>query len=172
MRINSLKVDNLKNERGVSLIELVVFIVVISIASTALFKVYSYSQAQSADPLVQVRALELAQSRLDEILALKYDANTPTGGIPACGSTAVEAVACNNTPDSDMNDVDDFNNVTDDPYSFVVKKNTSSGAQTTTALKYTRKVSVVTTGNIKLVSVIVTAPTGLVVTLAAQKANF
>ncbi|RYY75992.1 MAG: MSHA biogenesis protein MshD [Gammaproteobacteria bacterium] len=161
-----------KKHEGVSLIELVVFIVIVSLAGAALFKVYSYSQAQSADPLVQVRALELAQSRLDEILALKYDANTPTGGIPACGSTAVGAVACNNTPDLDMNDVDDFNNITDEPYSFNVTKKTSSGGQTTIMVKYTRQVTVVTTGNVKLVSVIVTAPTGLVVPLAAQKANF
>ena len=147
----------MKKNQGVSLIELIVFIIVISIASTGLFRVYTYSATRSADPLIQVRAIELAQARLDEILALKYDANTPTGGIPACGATGtgVTSTACNNTPDADMNDVDDYNNVSDTPYT-----------------GYTRNVSVTTTNNEKLITVTVTAPKSLTITLAAYRANF
>lgn len=143
-------------QRGVSLIELVVFLVVISIASSALMATYAYSVRNSADPIVAVRALELAQAKLDEILALKYDANTPTGGVPACSSTGAPTT-CNNTPDSDMNDVDDYNGITDVPYT-----------------GYTRSVSVTTANNQKLisVSVTVTVPKNTTYTLAAYRANF
>jgi MSHA pilin protein MshD len=140
-------------QRGVSLIELIVFLVVVSVASTTLFAVYNYGLLHNADPIIQVRALELAQARLDEILALKYDANTPTGGIPACGSTG--GSVCNNTPDPDMNDVDDFNNISDTPYT-----------------GYTRLVTVTTANNLKLITVSVTAPKSWSVTLAAYRANF
>ncbi|RYZ93896.1 MAG: MSHA biogenesis protein MshD [Moraxellaceae bacterium] len=142
-------------QQGVSLIELIVFLVVISIASSALFATYNYGLMRNADPIIQVRALELAQARLDEILALKYDANTPTGGIPACGSSGVGAVACNNTTDSDMNDVDDYNGISDTPYA-----------------GYVRTVSVSTANNVKLITVTVAAPKNLSTTLAAYRANF
>lgn len=140
-------------QRGVSLIELIVFLIVVGIASSALFATYNYGLIHNADPIIQVRALELAQSRLDEILALKYDANTPTGGVPACGSTG--GSACNNNPDADMNDVDDFNGVSDSPYT-----------------GYTRNVTVTTASNQKLVTVTVNAPKSWSVTLAAYRANF
>jgi MSHA pilin protein MshD len=154
MHTDSLTILQFKKNRGVSLIELIVFIIVISIASTGLFRVYTYSATRSVDPLIQVRAIELAQARLDEILALKYDANTPTGGIPACGATG-NSITCNNTTDSDMNDVDDFNNVSDAPYT-----------------GYTRTVSVTTINNEKLITVSVAAPKSLTITLAAYRANF
>ena len=147
-------------QKGVSLIEMIVFIIVIGIASSALFATYTYSLMHNTDPLIQVRALELAQARLDEVLALKYDANTPTGGIPACNTPT--GVACNNTPDANMNDVDDFHNVSDTPYP-----------------GYTRLVTVTTANNEKLITVTVTgpitatsAPRNWSVTLAAFKANF
>lgn len=140
-------------EIGVSLIELIVFLVVVAIASTALFKTYTYGLVNNADPIIKVRALELAQARLDEVMALKYDANTPTGGIPACGSTG--APACNNTPDADMNDVDDFHNISDTPYT-----------------GYTRTVTVVTANNMKLITVTVAAPKSMSIRLAAFRANF
>jgi MSHA pilin protein MshD len=174
MRTKRLKnVVKKKCERGVSLIELIVFIIVVGIASSALFATYNYSLVHNTNPIIQVRALELAQARLDEILALKYDENTPTGGVPACGSTGVGAVACNNTPDGNRNDVDDFNNVSDTPYSIIVRGVTYN---------YVRNVTVVTNGNLKLItvtvstppnfSVIVPAPPNFSVTLAAEKANF
>jgi MSHA pilin protein MshD len=140
-------------QQGVSLIEMVVFIIVVGIASSALFATYNYSLLHNTDPLIQVRALELAQAKLDEVLALKYDANTPTGGIPACDTPT--GVACNNSPDANMNDVDDFHDVSDEPYT-----------------GYTRRVTVTTANNEKLITVRVTAPRGFSVTLAAYKANF
>ena len=144
-----------KLQKGVSLIELVAFLVVVSIASSALLATYANIVKRNADPIIMVRALELAQAKLDEVMALKYDANTPTGGIPACGSSGTGAVACNNSPDVDMNDVDDFNNFSDTPYT-----------------GYTRNVTVTTANNLKLITVNVTAPKGVTLTLAAYRANF
>lgn len=160
MRIN-------RTQRGFTLIEMVVFLVVVATASTALFKVYNYGLLNQADPLIRVRAVELAQARLDEILALKYDENTPTGGIPAClsgsiipGSTGGAATpatpaTCTNTADSNMNDVDDYNDVSDTPVT-----------------GYTRTVTVVTSGNLKTITVAVAGPKNVSWTMSAIRANF
>ena len=147
LQINHLK-QKIYNQSGVSLIEMIVFIVVVSIALLALVGVYNQATINNVDPIVRVRALEAAQSKLDEILALKYAENTPTGGIPACSP-------CDDTPDSNMNDVDDYRGWSDVPYA-----------------GYSRRVTVVTNNNIKLITVIVTTPTGETMLLAAERANF
>lgn len=143
------------NQRGVSLIELIAFLIIVGIASGALFKVYNYSLVHNVDPLIEMRALELAQAKLDDIFALKYDENTPSGGIPACGSVTVGALVCTNNPDGNLNDVDDYNGAVDVPYT-----------------GYTRTVSVVTDVNEKLISVTVAAPQNWTITLAVVRANF
>lgn len=137
-------------QSGVSLIEMIVFIVVVSIALLALVGVYRQATINNVDPIVRMQALEAAQSLLDEILSLKYSGDTPTGGIPACTS-------CNDTPDADMNDVDDYRNWSDNPYP-----------------GYTRTVSVSTdaANTIKLITVSVNTPTGDTILLSAERANF
>lgn len=137
-------------ESGVSLIEMIVFIVVVSIALLALVGVYRQATITNVDPIIRTQALEAAQSLLDEILSLKYSESTPTGGVPACSS-------CDDTPDSNMNDVDDYRDYDDEPYP-----------------GYLRTVAVVTNaGNtIKLVTVSVNTPRGETISLSAERANF
>lgn len=148
--------QNIFNQSGVSLVELIVFIVVVSIALLALLGVYQQATIHNVDPIVRVRALEAAQSKLDEILALKYDENTPTGGVPACDS-GPDANSCSLTlgADGNFNDVDDYNDWSDEPYGY-------------------KRTVTVTRGdnNIKVITVIVTTPTGETMLLAAERANF
>lgn len=153
MLINRSRYLRAYRQAGVSLIEMVVFIVVISIALVALVGVYRQATIGNADPIIRVRALEAAQARLDEIISLKYDEQTPTGGVPACSSFG--APACDNTKDGNMNDVDDYHNVNDAPYP-----------------NYVRSVSVTTANNIKLITVSVTTPTSEIFLLSAERANF
>ena len=102
-----------KHQAGLSLIELVVFIVVVSIALVALISVYNEAMINSVDPLVRVRALECAEARLDAITSRKFDENSPTGGVPACGSAEPTAVACSGIAvDAGLDDVGDYNGLT------------------------------------------------------------
>lgn len=151
-QINSCRPERAK-QSGVTLIEMVVFIVVVSVALAALVGVYRRAMTVNVNPLIRVQALEAAQSRLDEILILKYDENTPTGGVPACSTST--GVACNNTKDDNMDDVDDLNGVVDNPYP-----------------GYTRTVNVVNNNNIKLITVTVRTPTNETILLAVERANF
>ncbi len=144
-----------QKNKGVSLIEMVVFIVVVSIALSVLTAVYNQSVIKSNEPLIRQKSLNLAQAKMDEVMALKYDAMTPTGGIPACNSTAATAKPCDNTPDSDMNDVDDFHLQSDEPFA-----------------GYHRQVTVSVVDNTKRIQVEVSAPDSSRIVLTAERANF
>lgn len=150
---NSFQQSFKRNQRGVSLIELIVFMVVVSIAFAALISVYVQSAFNNVDPIIQVRLLEAAQSKLDEVMALKYDEATPTSGVPACGTGV--SPACTSTTDANMNDVDDFNGITDPPY-----------------LNYSRTVTVEIQGNRKRITVSVNVPNNQTVALSAFRYNF
>lgn len=103
-----------KSNRGVTLIETIVFLVIVSVALVALLRVYNRAVIESVDPLVRTRALELAQAQLDEVLSRKFAENTPSGGIPACSTTGaptcITAVA--DTADGELDDVGDYNGFT------------------------------------------------------------
>lgn len=149
-------------QSGVTLIELIVFIVVISLTLGALLGVYRYSMVNSVDPLVRLRLLELAQSQLDIALTYRYDENTPSGGVPACGSLVPSgqpsAPAC-----AGSGGINALHGKTDSPFP-----------------GYTRSVTVVAAGadlqlandQAKRVTVVVSAPNGESLTLTAYRANF
>lgn len=150
------------NNQGVTLIETVVFLVVVSIALVALLRVYGAAVSASVDPVIQIRALEKAQAQMDEVLARKFDENTPTGGVPACDSSAGTPCA-GIVADADYDDVGDFNGYSD-----------------TSEPNYTVGVSVVNAGseigitntNARRITVVVSMPGGDSVTLSAYKVNF
>lgn len=105
-----------RSHAGVTLIELVISIVVISIALVAVLNSFSFSVSQSADPLWRNKSLKLAQLYLDEILARSYDESTPVGGLPpvaspSCAGLGPEGGETRATYD----DVDDYNGIDDAP---------------------------------------------------------
>ncbi len=117
-----------RNQSGISLIELVIFIVILSVALTGITLIYINTTRYSADPMVRIRSIELAQSTLEEILLKAYDDNTPVGGgcvrfatnsrcpagAPPNPDAATEAFGLNaeagETNRSLFDDVDDYNN--------------------------------------------------------------
>lgn len=104
------------NAKGFTLIELVISIVIVSIAMVALLNAFGVSVASNADPLLRSKSLSLAQIYLDEALSKYYDHNTPVGGVPAVVSPDCSGLG----PESgesrvDYNDVDDFNGTNDKP---------------------------------------------------------
>ena len=104
----------INQQRGISLIELVVTIVITSIALLSIVNALRLSLQSSADPMIYVRTVALAESYFDEMSAQRYDENTPIGGIPACTQSSC-TLAINLGLDSDENcdhisfdDIDDF----------------------------------------------------------------
>ena len=101
---------------GFTLIELILFIVVVGVASAGLFSALNRHTISSVDPIYQVRALELAQSHLDMALGKRYDETSPNGGVPPCDS--LTGAICTGsgsfgpdtgeTSENDYDDVDDY----------------------------------------------------------------
>ena len=94
------------SQRGVTLIELVLTIVIVSVAVAGVIGTFSLVTGRSADPLLQSRATALGQLYLDEVMARRYDADTPIGG------GFVEDVACSPASE-DHSDRNRFGTVND-----------------------------------------------------------
>lgn len=103
---------SVRRQRGLTLVELVITIVVISIALYTSLQAFSYFSGRSADALNQTRMLDLAQLYLDEILAKRWDEATGSGGVPVY-------VGCRITNDGEsralFDDVDDYHNLSEPP---------------------------------------------------------
>jgi len=157
-----------KTQQGATLIETIVFIVIIGIALSATLRVFTQSITSVSDPLIRVRALELAHAQLDDILARKFDENTPTGGVPACGSAA--GIACAGiAADAGYDDVGDFNGFIDNSiagYSISVSV-VEAGADLGLSADQARLITVVVSTPATNAS-----PAGSPITLSAYKVNF
>lgn len=59
-------------EAGLSIIELIVFIVVIGIGVTGILSVMNFTTSRSADPMAQTQAKFIAEAYMDEILSKSF----------------------------------------------------------------------------------------------------
>lgn len=84
--------------RGFTLIELVIFMVIVSIGVVGILSVMNQTVKSSADPIVHKQAAALADSILEEILLKEY-------ADPDGGANVVEAGR------STYDDVDDYNGI-------------------------------------------------------------
>jgi len=62
-----------KQQSGATLIELILSMVIISIALTGVLTVMNLAVSHSADPVIQHQAVAIAESYLEEILLQSYD---------------------------------------------------------------------------------------------------
>lgn len=82
--------------RGFSLIELIFFIVIVSVALAGVLQVMQLTTRASADPIVRKQALALAESVLQEVLQKAYTDPDP---LVSTGETSRDT----------FDDVDDYN---------------------------------------------------------------
>ncbi len=180
------------SERGLSLIELLVFIVVVGVAVSGVLSVYSLNARSSADPMLRKQALAIAESLLDEVLSKPYtycdpdDANVETAqnalvGPLGCAATP-EGLGCevaqgetryaNLTPFDNVNDYDGF--------SMAVIEDLTTGAAVTGLGGYSATVQVqpagvfngIPAGETLLVTVTVTAPGNQGVSLSGYRTRY
>jgi MSHA pilin protein MshD len=170
-----------KRQKGFSLVEMIVVIVVLAIALTGVSLAINETVKQSPKPLVQTRAMELAQTYLDEILAKRFDEVSGQGGIPRCDSTDNAAVVCSNTMGNEeggnrllFDDVDDYHNLSNQP------PVTASGTTLNNYSSYLVQVNVAYAGAdlglptraAKRITVTVTTPLGNSIPVTAYRINF
>lgn len=78
-----------KSQLGISLIELILFIIIVSIALTGLLMVMNINTKGSVDPLLRKQALAIAESLLEEIEL--QDFSNPAGGFSGAATQANRA---------------------------------------------------------------------------------
>ncbi|MGB0495084.1 MAG: type IV pilus modification PilV family protein [Kangiellaceae bacterium] len=112
--------QNTKTISGFTLVELIITIVITSIAATMFASIYSSTQLQSVSPVIQVKAAKLGQAYLEEISLRKFDENSPQGNSLPCDQTGQSI--CSNTlaPESgesrsSYDDIDDYNGLVNSP---------------------------------------------------------
>lgn len=91
-------ISSVKRQRGVTLVELLVSIVIVSIAASGVLGVLSMTTAGSADPMIRHQAAAIAESYLEEILLKPF---TDPDGVDGEAARA------------DFDDLDDYDGLAD-----------------------------------------------------------
>jgi MSHA pilin protein MshD len=109
---------NSLSTKGFTLIEIIVALVALAISMTVILSLIVPAEKQSADQLHQIKAAELGQSFLDEILGRAFDENSDMAGshwrCDETGYAACTATINFGTDSGESNrelfdDVDDYN---------------------------------------------------------------
>lgn len=98
-----------RHARGATLIEVVLFVVIVGIALSAVLGTLAMAAGRSGDPLIQRQALAIAESLLHEIVAQPFTATDPEGGAEAIGPEPGEA---RGSPAAAFDHVNDYHGYT------------------------------------------------------------
>jgi len=171
------------SQRGFTLLEIIIGIVALSISLAVVSSFIAPAEQQSADQIQQIKAAELGQGMLDEILGRAFDENSDmVGSHWRCGETVpVVRPNCSSTlgteGESDRrqyDDVDDYNGFT----AKVNSTNTSLGGsfssfQINVSVAYAGSELGLSNNNLaKRITVTVTTPLGTAINFTGYKANF
>ena len=113
------KAPPIKNQAGVTLIELIVFIIVSAVISVSLASVFRQAMVSLERPSNDSKMIDMAHSQLNTVLAQRFDESTPLDGAPCdifipCTGFGLDAGENLNNLNS-LDDVDDFNGYNDIP---------------------------------------------------------
>ena len=176
-------------QRGLSLIELILFIVVVSAALAGVLQVFIQAGSASADPQAQRQAVAIAESLMQEVQLMPFtfcdpdDANVETATSSAIGAAGCASLAEAIGPEAGETRfaTPQFDNVND--YHGYVMTNGIKDINNTaiTGLEaYSASITVATaslgsitaSGDALLITVTVTAPHGVLVVLAGYRTRY
>jgi len=104
---------------GFTLIELVVTMLILSIAALGVMYSLSLGLRHQSDALWQPKAVALAESYMEEILGRRYDERSPSGGVPPCSTTTTVCSSAGAFDDGEaraqFDDVDDYDGLIEQP---------------------------------------------------------
>ena len=121
------KAARMVKQRGISLVELIMFIVIVSVSLAGILLVMNVTNKSSADPLIHKQALAIAESLLEEVELMPFtycDPNDPNGnagdpvlttGTWSCTPGWSQDVITGPTPNTETrySTIDPFDNVAD-----------------------------------------------------------
>jgi len=159
--------------RGVTLVEVIVFILIVSIALGAIVNLLALATARSGDPLVRRQSLAVGEALVREIDAVPYhlkEAYNPTGPNDAIGPEAGEARSGASLPFDNPNDYSGYSEtgvVTPDGTAI-----SGLGTYSASVSASQQALGGIPLGSGLLVSVTVTAPSGEPVTITSFRSMY
>jgi len=187
MLINLLQSQRSRQNKmqGFTLIELVIGMVILSISFSLITSLILPLGEKSAKQVHQVRASELGQSMMNEILARAFDENSDmTGGLIRCSEAETSCTSAGNlgadageNSRADFNDVDDYN-----AFNFSTETNALGDSYADLYPGFSVRVNVcysnfsnscsASVQLAKLITIIVTTPQNFDFTFSFYKGNF
>lgn len=165
------------NNKGFSLVETVIAIVIISVAITGILIVFYNNAVKGTKPVLEIKAIELGQALMDEILFKRFDEDTPVEG----GSIPLGVVNIGTEGETlrqQFDDVDDYNGYVDGTGGEPLKD--SQGVALTGFTGFSRSVTVtferpgngvLPVNNYKKITITITTPTGESFAFKGTKTN-
>lgn len=145
----------IKRQAGVTLIELIVYIAIVSVGIAGILSVMTTTTRYSAAPMLRKQALAVAESLLEEVLLKEYD--NPTGGYSGADR-------------SQFDDVDDYSGYSMTGISDI------AGSPIAALSDYNATVAVagatISGVTAKLVTVTVTGPSNVSVALSGYRTDY
>lgn len=158
-----MSIKSVPRQHGLSLIELVIFIVIVSVAVTGVLSVMNVTVKSSADPMLRKQALAFGEAILEEVLAKDF-AN------PAGGFTETSATCANR---SQYDDVGDYACFAGPPYLNGASTLGATAISTLASYNASIVVSPVTVSGLALKKVTVTVTGGVeTIVLNGYRANY
>ncbi|MFQ6758332.1 MAG: type II secretion system protein [Deltaproteobacteria bacterium] len=181
----------LRQNAGFTLVEIVITIVILGAVAGILVPFFN-AIVHSPDPVIRERAISLGQAMMDEIMAKRWDENTPMGGGPlntaeSARGTVVPAAALGIDAGEDRttyDDVDDYNSLPPEIDNFTDQNNNAfnlPGYRRQVAVRYIASAAnpidentpaAAGTTDTKLVVVRITSPLGEIFNFVAVACNF
>ena len=154
------------SQRGFSMIEVIVFIVIVSVALTGVLSVMNVTTQRSADPLVRKQAIAVAESMLEEITLQNFD--NPSGGYTCPSAPCIQADRIR------VDDVSDYHGFSSTGV-YPIEGSTAItglGAYTVAVSVVGAALGTIAATDSKLISVTVTGTDNVSVTVSAYRANY
>jgi MSHA pilin protein MshD len=164
---------------GISLIELIMFIIIVSIGVIALLAVFSTAARKSTDPMIQKQVLAIAESVLEEVESRPFticdpdDANATTAVTTADCATTPEAMGPESETRATFDNVNDYGPTsTISPYADITGTTTIPGYSATVAVANSANLNSLPATEVLLVTVTVTGPGSSSLSLQGYRARY
>jgi len=179
---NTLVGRNSLRQAGFTLIEVIIGIVALGISLSIVFTLIVPAEQQSADQIHQIKAAELGQGMLDEILGRAFDENSDHAGSvwrcdetgrPACTLQGSFGTETGETSRDLFDDVDDYQGFASKVNS--TNQNLDAGYnsfQIAVTVSYDGTTLGLANALAKRVTVTITTPLGTAIEFAGYKSNF
>jgi MSHA pilin protein MshD len=106
-------IKEVPNQRGVTLVELVIFMIIVGIALASVVGVFTITTRNSADPLRRKQALMIAEGLLEEVELAQFTACKPDSAEAATATTAAACGANAEAMGPEAGDTRPYDNVND-----------------------------------------------------------